>query len=540
MTAACRFLTTARARADGVTRNAALALISALAACGAPSSSASKPAAWIDDTQRGVDLGAPREDERGVKLPAPGARAGAAPGSLPEVSSPAADVALLLDGADGYRATVARIIAAARADDGAYRKLAHLTDRIGHRLSGSPGLAAAIEWTAAELARDGHVARKEKVMVPVWRRGHESAEVVAPVSRPLPVLGLGGSVATPRGGLTARVVVVQTFAELAAKAAQVKGAIVLYNVALPAYSDVHGSGYGEVVQYRGGGAIAAAKLGAAAVLVRSVTAHSLRTLHTGAMRYQEGVAKIPAASVTTEDADWLARLAADGGEVKVRLTLESAQLPDAESANVIGELRGRELPEEIVVIGAHLDSWDVGQGAHDDGAGCVVMMQVLTTLRRLGLTPRRTIRVVLFTNEENGVRGARAYAEAHREEGSRHVLAIESDSGGFAPRGFDVEVKDPAAQRRVVGRVAAVASLLRELGATTVKPGHSGTDIEPLTAYGVPALGLRVDGRTYFDVHHTAADTLDKVDPRQLADNVAAVAVMAYLAADWPTRFDAP
>lgn len=511
-----------------------LAVASALATCGAPQGGASKPAAWIDDTQSGADLGAPRQDERGNPLPAPGASAAPAADGL----DPAA--VAVLDGRDGYRATAARILAAARADDAAYQKLAYLTDHIGNRLAGSAGLVKAVEWAAAEMKRDGHDVRTEKVMVPFWRRGAERAEVLAPRARPLAVLGLGGTVATPRGGVTGKVVVVQSWDELTARAAEVKGAIVLYNVAMPPYSEERGSGYGEVVPYRGLGAVAAAKLGAVAVLVRSVTAHSLHTLHTGAMRYQDGVAKIPAAAVTTEDAAWMARLVAGGTEVKVRLSLESTQLPDAESANVLGELRGRERPDEIVLLGAHLDSWDVGQGAHDDGAGCVMMMQALTTLRRLGLTPRRTIRVVLFTNEENGVRGARAYAEAHRDEGPRHVLAVESDSGGFAPRGFDVELPDEAAQRRVVSRVAAIASLMGELGPMQVKAGHGGTDVEPLIPYGVPALGLRVDGRTYFDIHHTEADTLDKVNPRHLADGAGALAVLAYLAADWPTRLDAP
>jgi Zn-dependent M28 family amino/carboxypeptidase len=331
------------------------------------------------------------------------------------------------------------------------------------------------------------------------------------------------------------VVVVKDWADLEAKAAQVKGAIVLYNVVMPPYTEEHGSGYGDVVQYRGGGASAAAKLGAVAALVRSVTAHSLRTPHTGAMRYQDGVPKIPAAAVSTEDAALMARLYEAGVEVKVRLELASQQLPDAESANVIGELRGRELPDEVVVIGGHLDSWDVGQGAHDDGAGCVMMMQAITTLRRLGLTPRRTIRVVLFTNEENGVRGARAYAEAHRAEIGKHVLALESDSGGFAPVGFDVQVKDDAARPRVLERIAAIGALLESFGASRVREGGSGTDVAPLAEGGVPALGLRVDGRTYFDYHHTEADTLDKVDRAALDRNVAALAYLAFALADAET-----
>jgi carboxypeptidase Q len=504
----------------------------AITACGSSAVPTSKPARWIDDTQRSSELGAPRENEAGVALPVL-----AAPIKNEETSAAARGGVSTID---RYRETAAAIVAAARGDNGAYAKLAYLTDRIGNRLSGSTGLEAAVAWTAAEMTRDGHQVHTEKVMVPHWRRGAERGEIVSPQRRSLHLIGLGGTVPTPKGGITAKVVVVTSWDDLQAKAAQVKGAIVLYDVAMPPYSEEKGSGYGQVVPYRGGGASQAAKLGAVAVLVRSVTAVSLSTPHTGALRYVDGVAKLPAAAITIEDATLISRLAASGIEVKVRLSLESAQLPDAVSANVIGELRGRELPDEVVVLAAHLDSWDVGQGAHDDGTGCVIMMQALTTLRRLGLTPRRTIRVVLFTNEENGVRGARAYAEAHRAEGAKHVLALESDSGGFAPRGFEVDVKDEVARRRVLERVGAIASLLAGFGAARVREGHGGTDIEPLQQYGVPTLGLSVDGRTYFDIHHTEADTLDKVDPRQLADNVAAVAVLAYLAADWPTRLDAP
>jgi carboxypeptidase Q len=506
-------------------------------ACGgvpppAPAAGDPRPVKWIDETTSGTELGRAQQNENGEPLVAGSAT------TTPAKSSAVARSSLQNAEVDRYRDVAATIIKAARADRGAYTKLAYLTDRIGNRLSGSPGLTAAIQWTAEEMKREGHDVRTEKVMVPNWRRGTERGELVAPQKRALHLLGLGGTVATPRGGLTAKVVVVKSWDELKAKAAEVKGAIVLYDVAMPAYSAEKGSGYGEVVQYRGGGAIEAAKLGAVGVLMRSVTAHSLRTPHTGAMRYADGVPKIPAAAVTVEDATLISRLYAGGVEVKVRLELNSQQLPDAESANVIGELRGRELPDEIVVIGGHLDSWDVGQGAHDDGTGCVMMMQAITTLRKLGLTPRRTIRVVLFTNEENGVRGARGYAEAHRDEVGKHVFALESDSGGFAPLGFDVEVKNDAVRSLVVDRVSAIASLLGGIGASRVREGHSGTDVGPLAEAGVPAAGLSVDGKTYFDIHHTEADTLDKVDPQELADNVAAVAVLAYLVAEWPTRLD--
>jgi carboxypeptidase Q len=441
-----------------------------------------------------------------------------------------------------YRDVAAKIITTARADRGAYKKLAYLTDQIGHRLAGSAALEKAIAWAAQAMKDDGLDVRTEKVMVPHWVRGHEEAAITSPMQRPLRLLTLGGSVATPKGGLTAPVVVVHDWKELDTKADQIKGAIVVYNVAMPAWSAERGSGYGSVVEYRWAAASRAAKHGAVAALVRSVTARSLSTPHTGSMGYDKDQPKIPAAAISIEDADLLDRLTGKG-QVTVRLRLEPQQMPDAESANVIGELRGREKPDEVVVIGAHIDSWDVGQGAHDDGAGCVTMMQALRVLRDLGLTPRRTIRVVLFTNEENGTRGARAYAEQHKAELSKTVLALESDSGGFAPRGFGVEHKDPEAAKRMRARLTEVAALLAPVtpaGRMRVAEGHAGTDIQPMKPAGVPLVGLEVDNRTYFDYHHTEADTLDKVNPQDLADMVAAVAVLAFVVADLPDRVDAP
>ncbi len=459
----------------------------------------------------------------------PGTASAAAP--APAAAKPASIAAR-------YREPVEKILAAARADRGAYQKLAYLTDHIGHRLAGSAALERAVAWTAQTMKDEGHEVRTEKVMVPHWVRGTESAELTAPVARPLHVLGLGGTVATPRAGITAPVVVVHDWAGLEAQREKVKGAIVLYDVAMPVWTEEKGSGYGETVEYRGRGASRAAKLGAVAVLVRSVTAHSLRSPHTGAMSYEDGVAKIPALAVTVEDAALITRLAAEG-PVSVRVRTDGKMLPDAVSANVIGELRGRDKPEEIVVIGGHLDSWDVGQGAHDDGTGVVMMMQTLTTLKKLGLVPRRTIRVVLFTNEENGLRGGRAYAKDHAAELPNTVLAIESDGGGYAPRGFSVQTK-PELEDRVKARVTDIVSLLAVTGATRVVVGHGGSDIGPMAPAGVPLIGVDTQNRTYFDIHHTEADTLDKVDPTDLANNVAAVAALTYVIADLPDRIDAP
>ena len=438
-----------------------------------------------------------------------------------------------------YRETAARILDAAVRDRGAYDKLRQLTDQIGARLSGSPQLDQAIAWAVKTLTADGHPVHTEKVMVPHWDRGFEAAQIVAPIKRDLVILGLGNTIATPRGGVTAPLVVVHSVAELDEKKDRVKGAIVLFDAALPAWSEEKGSGYGDLGTLRRIGPAEAAKRGAVGVLFRSITARSLRTPHTGATDAKPAGANAPAAAVTIEDAALLARLA-EQGPVTVKLVLSGRMLPDAPSANVIAELRGREKPDEIVLLGAHLDSWDVGQGAHDDGAGVVQVMQALTTLKKLGAVPRRTIRVVLYTNEENGLRGGLGYFEAHQAEASKHVLAVETDSGGFAPRGFGVEATDPAMAERLRSRLADVVELLEPIGATQIQVGHSGADISPLVKAGVAGAGLWTVDRNYFDYHHTPADTLDKVDPAELAADVAALAVLAYVVADLPGRIDQP
>ena len=497
--------------------------LAALAACSPPATREARPPAWVADTS--------------TFRPGAGSGSSASGAGSGSASAPA-PAPLGTPIADRYRDTASKILSAARADRGAYDKLAYLTDRIGNRLSGSANLDRAIAWAAQAMKDDGHDVRTEPVMVPHWVRGAEDGAITAPIQRPLKLIGLGGTVPTPRGGLTAPVVVVRSWDELEANAAKVKGALVLYDVAMPAWTEDNGSGYGEVAQFRTRGPSRAAKLGAAGVLMRTVTARSLRSPHTGALNYDDKLPKIPAAAISVEDSLLIARLAA-AGPVTVKLRLESQQLPDAKSANVIGEIKGRELPDEVVVIGGHIDSWDVGQGAHDDGAGIVTMMQALTVLRKLGLTPRRTIRAVLFTNEENGLRGGRAYAEAHAAELPRTVLALESDSGGFAPRGFSLDAKDDLLPR-ALPRLLDIVSLLQPLGPIRGRKGHGGADIGPMGAGNVVMMGLETDNRTYFDYHHSEADTLDKVDPAQLADCVAAVAVLAYIAADMPDRLDSP
>jgi carboxypeptidase Q len=477
-----------------------------------------------------------------VSAPAPGpapAPAPAAPGPAPTpVVAPAApSAAAPTPLADAHREAARKIVESALADDGAWKKLAHLTDRIGNRLSGSPQLDTAIAWAQEAMKQDGHEnVHAEKVMVPRWVRGEGAASLVAPVQRPLRVLALGGAVATPAQGLTADVVIVNDLAALEALGPKaVAGKIVLFNKVMLPFTEEGGTHYEDVMEVRSRGPALASKLGASAALVRSLTARSLGTPHAGATAFPPGVKPIPSAAVTTEDADLIARAAAAGAPPRLRLRLSAKTAGEAPSANVVAELRGRERPEEVVLLAAHLDSWDVGQGAHDDGAGCVISMQALTVLRRLGLTPRRTLRVVLYTNEENGLRGAFGYAGAHKAELANHVAAIESDSGGFAPRGFRVQGSDKTvAQARDLGSLLAPVGVVEKM----IEPGFGGADIMPLAPAGVPLLGFVTDASRYFDYHHTEADTLDKVDPTDLRKSLAAIAAISYALADMEGRLD--
>lgn len=426
-----------------------------------------------------------------------------------------------------------RIVAAVAADTTAWPRLAYLTDRIGARLSGSPQLAAAITWAQTTLIGEGLPTALQPVKVRHWVRGEESGNIVAPISHRLALLGLGGTVSTPARGITAKVVVVDSWEAMAAAKDRIKGAIVLFNVPMTSMAS-----YGAIFGFRYYGASRAAELGAAAVLVRSLTAVSLHTPHTGTLSYKAGVKKIPAAAIATEDADLIARLVASGQPVSVTLRLQSRERPPAPSFNVIAELPGRVAPHEIVLISAHIDSWDIGQGAHDDGGGVVACMQALATIKRLGLTPRRTIRVVLFTNEENGTAGAEAYAAQYGKDAANHVLVFETDTGTFAPRGFTIAAPK-ATEATILGRWAQLAPIFALAGAPSLKTGWAGTDIEPMIDLGV--LGATIDSANerYFDYHHTHADTLDKISPLDFTGNIAAIAVMAYVLADAPLRIDA-
>jgi len=421
-----------------------------------------------------------------------------------------------------YRSAADRIIAAAQADSAAYNRLADMVDRFGNRLSGSASLEHAIDWIITEMRGDGLAnVRGEPVMVPVWVRGEESAELIEPRRLSLPMLGLGGSIATPPEGITAEVLVVGSFDDLAAHANEARGKIVLF--------DVPFTSYGQTVRYRVDGAVAAARVGAVASLIRSVTPNSQRSPHTGVMAYADSVRRIPHAALTLEDAMMLHRMQDRGERIVVRLTMGAQTLPDRESRNVMGDLVGRERPDEVVVMGGHIDSWDVGQGAMDDGGGVVVAWEAVRLLKRLGLTPRRTIRVVGWVNEENGGRGGEGYFTAHQDAVDQHVLAIESDGGVFSPEGFGFRGSDSA-----FAIIRQIGTLLEPIGAGSITRGGGGSDIAPLMRAGVPGMGLNVDGTRYFWYHHSYGDTVDKLDPQEMARCVAAMAIMAYVVADLP------
>ena len=428
-----------------------------------------------------------------------------------------------------YRDAANRIIGAALADSAAWDRLARLTDTFGHRLSGSESLERAIDWIVTEMRKDGlDRPVKEPVMVPHWVRGTESAELLTPRRAPLPMLGLGMSVGTPKAGITAPVLVVSTFEELTRRAAEAKGKIVLF--------DAPFTNYGATVQYRVSGAIEAAKVGAVAALIRSVAPYSIRSPHTGVTRYDTTgtVRPIPIAALTVEDAMMLHRMQDRGEPVVVKLVMGARTLPDARSHNVMAEITGAEHPEEVVVLGGHIDSWDVGTGAMDDAGGVVAAWEAVRIIKALGLRPRRTIRVVGWTNEETGGRGGDGYRDARGANVEQHVLAIESDGGVFRPRGFGFAGSDSA-----LAIVRRVATLLEAIDADSISTPGGGADIAPLMARGVPGMGLATEGERYFWYHHSPGDLVDKLDPADVARCVATMAVMAYVVADLPERLPA-
>lgn len=423
---------------------------------------------------------------------------------------------------------------AALADDYAYLQVAHLTENIGPRLTGSIQATQASEYVAQELRKLGLETRLEEVKVPHWVRGLESAELVefpgsaSSTSQKIVLTALGGSGTTPAGGLTAEVVVVRNFDELNGLGRRgVAGKIVLFNYPFDERKALAGhalDAYSEAVVYRSVGPRAAAGMGAAAALIRSVGGADYRLPHTG----YSAPAPIPAGAVTAEDSDLIAHLAAEG-PVRMHLTLTPKNLPETTGYNVVGELKGSDQPQQIVIVSGHLDSWDLGTGALDDAAGVAMAMETAEVFTRLHLHPRRTLRVIAWMDEENGGRGREAYTLAHKAEFANHVAAIESDLGAAHPLGFDGLLSKSAAEL-----LSPVQTVLASFGANLLQsvPFPPGADLAGLANAGIPTLGVLQDGRTYFNYHHSAADTLDKINPRELQENAAAMAVMAYALAN--------
>ena len=453
---------------------------------------------------------------------------------------------------DQYSPIAQKLINAAMADDEGLARLEFLCDRIGNRISGSASLEKAIQWSAGEMKKAGlENVQTPPVMVPHWVRGRESATLLAPVEKPLTMIGLGMSVATPPQGITSDVVVAHSFDDLKAMGRdKVSGKIVLFN---PEWK-----GYGQTVMYRISGASKAAELGAKAVLVRSMTGVSLQTPHTGTLEYTEGMDKIPAAALSTEDAAMLDRMIQAGIPVKVKLMMQAHLESQAPSHNVMGEIRGSEKPDEVVVLGGHIDSWDVGQGANDDGSGIMASLEAVALIKKLGLHPRRTIRVVFWVNEENGGAGGVAYQKMLGDAVSRHVAAIEMDGGAEKPVGFGFGSFEsapmasapggapsrmlreggniPATSDAAYQRVVEIGKLLESIEGGQISHGGGGSDIGPLMMGGVPGLGVRTVETHYFDWHHTDADSFDKLVPKEFQANAASLAVMSFVLADMPER----
>ncbi len=462
-----------------------------------------------------------------------GVGAGAQGPSLTETYKPAAD----------------KLIAASLADGEGYANLTYLCDHIGKRISGSEPLDRAIVWATDLMKKDGLAnVHTQAATVPHWVRGKESGAIVAPVTKPLHMLGLGMSVGTAPGGITAEVVVVPDFAALDKLGkAGVAGKIVVF--------DAPYQGYGKTVMYRVAGAVRAEKLGAVAALVRSITPLAAQLPHTGTSAFSGAPAKIPTAAISIEDALMLDRLQAEHVPVKVHLEMEAHTEAPVVQANVMGDLVGSEHPEQVVVLGGHIDSWDVGQGAQDDGSGIMGTLAAVREIQKLGLRPKRTIRIVFWVNEENGGAGGEAYRKAlSPAELANHVAAIEMDGGAEAPVGYGFgaastrrhrgpdddpnapAVKLSAGEERSLVLLREIGALLKPVGADKIKEGGGGSDISPLMADSVPGLGEETTGAHYFDWHHTEADTLDKVDPVEFRKNVASLAVMTYVLADMPER----
>lgn len=426
-----------------------------------------------------------------------------------------------------------RIQQAALVSDYGLRQVKHLSNNIGPRLSGSPQAEQAVQYIAGEMRKLGLEVRLEKVMVPHWVRGQETGQLVEwegmtpGTTQKVVLAALGGSIATPADGMTGEIVVVNSFDELNKLGREkIAGKIVLFNNKYDremAASGFGGAAYGQAVAYRFGGAAAAARFGAIAALVRSAGASQNRLAHTGAMGYQDGVTKIPTAAVSFEDAETIADLATQG-KVRMHLLLTPQTLPDVPSYNVIADLKGSEKPDEVVIVSGHMDSWDLGRGAIDDGAGVAMSMETPFILKQLGLRPKRTIRFIGWINEENGGRGSAGYAAEEKDNMGNQFGAIEADLGASHPVGFFFAGKPEA-----LPYFEPISNILQTQGAGIVQTqANVGSDVGPLTQKGVPSFAPYFDQRSYFLYHHTAADTFDKIVPKEMAENAAVVAVLAY------------
>ena len=421
---------------------------------------------------------------------------------------------------EDYQFVSGDIIDFALTDSTAYKRLGYMCDSFGPRFSGSKNLEKAISWIIKTMKSDGlSNVEGQYVKVPTWVRGKETANLLQPFKKDLNILGVGGTVSTPKGGITSRVVVVNDSLDLKKKKREVNGNIVLYNTTFTNYEDA--------VVYRKKGASLAAKYGARASLIRSIGDWSMDTPHTGDMVYDANLPKIPHVALTIEDALMIGRIFDRGLPVILKLHVTSKNSPDRLSRNIIAELEGSTYPDEIVVLGGHIDSWDVGQGAHDDGGGCIAAWQALNIIKTLGLKTKRTIRCVLWTNQENGGRGSEAYVQNYINELDNHIVAIESDNGVFDPKGFGFTGSKEA--RSVVREIL---KLLKPISAGMITEGGRAADVEPLNDKGVPVMSLKVDNSKYFWYHHTNADTFDKIDFDSFNKCVAAMTVMAYVLAD--------
>jgi carboxypeptidase Q len=410
-------------------------------------------------------------------------------------------------------------------ESSAYKWLFELTTTIGPRLSGSPGAKLAVEWAKREIERTADSVWLQPVMVPQWVRGQKEVARIKRSKATIKICALGGSVGTGPGGVTGEVVEVTSLEELKRLGEkEIKGKIVFFNRPMDPGKIHTFSAYGGAVDQRASGPSEAARFGAIGAVVRSMGLNQEDYPHTGGLRYDASLPKIPAVAISTKHADQLSKSLKADKQLQFYFETHCETLPDVQSFNVIGELHGSEYSDEIIVVSGHLDSWDLGQGAHDDGAGVVHAMEVLRLFKDLGIKPKRTIRVVLFMNEENGLRGGVEYARHVELKKEKHVAAIESDRGGFTPRGFSM-----SCSAIVRDQIKSWKPLLEPYGLTDFDQEGGGADIGPLAPFGIPLIGFLPDSQRYFDYHHTAVDTIDKVSKRELEMGAASIAALVYL-----------